>query len=375
LDVIPSRLRAFFGILVGVWALGAFDLHAHELGTIRTYADFRRDGTFRIEVFIDREHLPPGFAASASPSRRPIHGISPSLERAPVGKILTEVANHSAVLFDGRPVEPKLAWENPDPALAEPILLLTGSVPGGARVFVWKNTLSIGSYLLTIRTEGEETPVRQWVEGGSRSAPFALQASVVPPTRGQIARQYISLGYTHILPKGLDHILFVLGIFLLSTRVKPVLLQVTAFTLAHTITLALTMYGVVSLRSSIVEPLIAVSIVYVAVENVLRPQLSPWRVGLVFAFGLLHGMGFAGVLSQLGLPRSEFATALLCFNAGVELGQVSIILIAFLLLGLPFRREPWYRRRVVVPVSLAIAAVGLFWAIQRILQASHAIAA
>ena len=136
---------------------------------------------------------------------------------------------------------------------------------------------------------------------------------------------------------------------------------------AHTITLALTMYGVVSLRSSVVEPLIAVSIVYVAVENVLRPQLSPWRVALVFAFGLLHGMGFAGVLSQLGLPRSEFATALLSFNAGVELGQLSVILLAFLLLGLPFRQETWYRRRVVVPVSLAIAAVGLFWAVQRIL--------
>jgi hydrogenase/urease accessory protein HupE len=362
------RLRVFsMALAAACGMLSGIDLQAHELGTIRTYADFQRDGTFRIEVFVDREHLPPGFAASAAVSRRPIRGLLASLEAAPIGKILAEVANHSAVLFDGRAVEPELAWENPDPALAEPILLFAGSVPAGARVFVWKNTLSIGSYLLTIHTEGEETPARQWVEGGSPSAPFPLHASVVPPTRGQIARQYLSLGYTHILPKGLDHILFVLGIFLLSTRVKPVLVQVTAFTVAHTITLALTMYGVVSLRSSVVEPLIAVSIVYVAVENVLRPQLSPWRVALVFAFGLLHGMGFAGVLSQLGLPRSEFATALLSFNAGVELGQLSVILLAFLLLGLPFRQETWYRRRVVVPVSLTIAAVGLFWAVQRIL--------
>ena len=86
----------------------------------------------------------------------------------------------------------------------------------------------------------------------------------------------------------------------------------------------------------------------------------------MFAFGLLHGMGFAGVLSQLGLPRSEFLTGLLCFNAGVELGQLTVILAAFLLIGLPFRNKPWYRRRVVVPLSLAIAATGLFWAIQRI---------
>jgi hydrogenase/urease accessory protein HupE len=363
-----TRIRIFSLILAGVCgALGAADLRAHELGTIRTYADFHRDGRFSIEIFIDREHLPPGFAASAVLSRTPIRGLSASLERAPVGRILAEVANHSAVFFDGRPVPFELAWKNPDSAAAESILQLAGDVPGGARVFVWKNSLPLGTYLLTIRSEGEDTPARQWVEGGSGSVPFALNASVVPPTRGQIARQYLSLGYTHILPKGLDHILFVLGIFLLSTRLKPVLVQVTAFTVAHTITLALTMYGVVSLRSSIVEPLIAVSIVYVAVENVLRPQLSPWRVALVFAFGLLHGMGFAGVLSHLGLPRSEFATALLCFNAGVELGQLSVILLAFLLLGLPFRRESWYRRRVVVPASLAIAAVGLFWAIQRIL--------
>src|SRR5205814_4619732 len=156
----------------------------------------------------------------------------------------------------------------------------------------WSNDLKLGSYLLTLRTEGDENTERVWREGGDQGRPFVLKAAVVPPTRGQVAKQYLALGYTHILPKGLDHILFVLGIFLLSTRVKPVLVQVTAFTVAHTITLALTMYGVVSLRSSVVEPLIAASIVYVAVENVLRPQLSPWRVALVFAFGLLHGMGF-----------------------------------------------------------------------------------
>jgi hydrogenase/urease accessory protein HupE len=264
-------------------------------------------------------------------------------------------------------VESEASWQGADPASAEIALLLTGSIPGGARTFAWENSLKLGSYLLTIRTEGEETPARQWVEGGERSQPFPLASAIRPPTRREVALQYLKLGYTHILPKGADHILFVVGIFLLSTRLKPVLLQVTAFTVAHTITLALTIYGVVSLPSAVVEPLIAASIVYVAVENVVRPRLSAWRVALVFAFGLLHGMGFAGVLSRLGLPRSEFLTALLCFNAGVELGQLSVIVIAFLLLGLPFRHEPWYRRRVVVPASLAIAAVGMFWAVQRIL--------
>ena len=337
---------------------------AHELGTIRTYATFQKGGGYEVEVFIDREHLPPGFASSAGPPRLPIRGLrwDPADH---VARILSEVLNHSRIAFDAQAVEPRAEWRSPDPAAAELVLRLTGSIPGGAKTFTWANSLKFGTYLLTVRLEGEE-PERAWIEGGNESRPFPLKAEIVPPTRGQVARQYLALGYTHILPKGSDHILFVLGIFLLSTRVKPVLLQVTAFTVAHTITLALTIYGFVSLRPAIVEPLIALSIVYVAVENVVTSQLKPWRIGLVFGFGLLHGMGFAGVLSRLGLPRSEFLTGLLCFNAGVELGQLTVILAAFVAIGLPFRRKPWYRRRVVVPLSIAIAAVGLYWAIQRV---------
>ncbi|HXU44619.1 MAG TPA: HupE/UreJ family protein, partial [Thermoanaerobaculia bacterium] len=165
---------------------------------------------------------------------------------------------------------------------------------------------------------------------------------------------------------GVDHILFVLGLFLLSLRLRPLLLQVTAFTVAHTLTLGLAMLGWVHLSSRIVEPLIAVSIVYVAVENLFARELKRSRVALVFCFGLLHGLGFAGVLSELGLPRSEFVPALLSFNAGVELGQLSVLAGAFLLVG-ALRSRPWYRLRVVVPASLAIAAVGMYWAIERVL--------
>jgi hypothetical protein len=132
------------------------------------------------------------------------------------------------------------------------------------------------------------------------------------------------------------------------------------------VTLALATYGVVTLPSRIVEPLIALSIAYVAVENVFTEELKPWRVWVVFAFGLLHGLGFAGVLGELGLPRGELAAALLAFNAGVELGQLAVILLALLALG-AFRHRAGYRRRVVVPASLAIAAVGLYWAVERIL--------
>jgi hypothetical protein len=146
----------------------------------------------------------------------------------------------------------------------------------------------------------------------------------------------------------------------------PLLWQVTSFTVAHSITLGLTIYGVVSLPASVVEPLIAASIVYVAVENMLTAQLHVWRVFVVFGFGLLHGMGFAGVLQEVGLPRAEFLTGLISFNLGVEFGQLTVILLAFLAVGIGFKDRPWYRRRLVLPASALIALVGLYWMVQRI---------
>lgn len=124
------------------------------------------------------------------------------------------------------------------------------------------------------------------------------------------------------------------------------------------------MYGLIGAPATIVEPLIALSIIYVAVENLMRSELTPWRVGLVFAFGLLHGMGFAGVLTELGLPRAEFMTALVAFNVGVEAGQLVVVATAFALVGW-YRVHPSYRRRVAVPASLAIACVAVYWTIER----------
>src|SRR5204863_813326 len=187
----------------------------------------------------------------------------------------------------------------------------------------------------------------QWVDGDATSAPFPLSRAVVPPTRLDVIRQYLILGFTHIVPHGFDHILFVLGLFLLSARVKPVLLQVTSFTVAHSITLGLTIYGVVSVSPRIVEPAIALSIAYVAIENLTTSKLKPWRVAIVFAFGLLQGMGSAGVLKELGLPRSEFLTALVTFNVGVELGQLAVSGTAFVLIAAWARTKPWYRPRLV----------------------------
>jgi hypothetical protein len=145
-----------------------------------------------------------------------------------------------------------------------------------------------------------------------------------------------------------------------------VLWQVSAFTAAHSITLGLSLYGIVSVSPRIVEPLIAMSIAYVAIENMFLSELKSWRIALVFAFGLLHGMGFAGALKALELPRSEFVTALLSFNLGVEAGQLAVIAATFLMIGWYGADRSWYRRRIVVPASMAIACVAMYWTIQRL---------
>ena len=178
--------------------------------------------------------------------------------------------------------------------------------------------------------------------------PFILSAHGMNleglPTK-DVAKIYLKLGYTHILPLGLDHILFVLCLFFLSPNLKTILWQATAFTLTHSITLALAAYGVFSPPASIVEPIIAVSILFVALENTFITQLKPSRILIIALFGLIHGMGFASVLTDIGLPKDEYLTALITFNIGVELGQITVILIAWF--GLAF----WFREKTVVQKS------------------------
>lgn len=177
---------------------------------------------------------------------------------------------------------------------------------------------------------------------------------------------YVAIGFEHIVPKGLDHILFVLGLFFFSLHLRPLLLQVTAFTIAHTVTLALGILGLVQIPAAIVEPLIAASIVYVAVENIFANRYHYWRTAVVFGFGLLHGLGFASVLVDIGLDPDRFVTGLIGFNVGVELGQLAVIAAAYLCVGYWFGKAPWYRSRIAIPASVAIAIVGAYWFSERV---------
>lgn len=202
-------------------------------------------------------------------------------------------------------------------------------------------------------------------------AAVAVQAHVIsyeldPLPGGQVFLEYLKLGYLHIIPLGLDHILFILCVFFLNNNLKQIVLQASMFTLAHSITLGLAMYGVIQPKASLIEPLIALSIVLLALENVFSYKVKPWRLVMVFLFGLVHGMGFAGALSDLGMPSYAFATALISFNVGVELGQLTIILCMYFLVARIFAHKHWYRKAIVIPASLLIAAVAGYWTIERI---------
>jgi len=176
---------------------------------------------------------------------------------------------------------------------------------------------------------------------------------------------FMRQGFVHVIPLGLDHILFVLGIFLLSRKWKPLILQVSAFTLAHTLTLGLATMGFISISPEIVEPIIAASIAVIAIENIMFPGYKPYRLVIVFIFGLIHGLGFAGALSGFDLEPTSLLIGLFGFNLGVEFGQLALLIAAFLL-TVRIKDERNYREWIVVPGSFTIALFGIYWTVERI---------
>ncbi len=206
----------------------------------------------------------------------------------------------------------------------------------------------------------------QWLRQDQPSEPFSMTEIIANKPIHKTISEYLVLGFKHILPRGLDHILFILGLFFFSTAVKPLFWQITMFTMAHTITLGLSINGIINLPASIVEPLIALSIVYIGVENIFSKQLKMSRLLLVFVFGLIHGLGFASVLADFGMPANSFLLALISFNIGVELGQLAIILAAFLFIGFWIKNKSWYRTSISIPCSLLISVIAIYWFIQRL---------
>ena len=186
-------------------------------------------------------------------------------------------------------------------------------------------------------------------------------------SKGSIGWMYLKMGFSHIIPFGIDHILFILGVYLLKSDLKTVIWQATAFTVAHSITLGLAMYGYIHPSPAFIEPVIALSIAFIGFENIITSELKWGRLLIIFIFGLIHGCGFAGVLVEAGLPERDFLLGLLSFNAGVEAGQIAVILTAYFTFGKWFADKVWYRKGIIVPLSLCISFIALYWTIERVI--------
>jgi hypothetical protein len=365
-------LRLCIAAVVSVLTCGTAALRAHEIGTTRVTISVDDTGGYNVEVVTDAAALAEkleGVAGRTLPA-----DSSAALLINVLTRDQTLLRQRMHLTFDDVEVQPAIHISvapvagtdgKVGPYDVQARIRLTGTVPASASRLAWRYGWTFAAYSLTVRGT-TVTGDAVWLEGDEQSAAIDLRRIVPPPGRLEVVRRYLALGFTHILPLGFDHVLFVLGIYLLSREPRAILWQVSAFTLAHSITLGLSIFGMIAAPPRLVEPMIALSIAYVAIENVFLSRLHPWRIALVFGFGLLHGMGFAGVLEELGLPRSELLTALVSFNLGVEAGQLTVIGLAATLVGWYCRNKTWYRSRVVVPTSIAIAATAVYWTVERL---------
>jgi HupE / UreJ protein len=365
-------------IAVAFCVLLPFGAHAHEVRPAIVTVSVGAGNDYEIAANINIEALLAGIGpehkdtndAPEAQTYNTLRALSPDALRARFQDFAPRWLAGVKFEIDGVRVSPGIQDvtipEMRDPSTARiSTVRLTGKAAAPVRVVSWSYAAEFGASVLRIKRGDKPVIEAGWLKDGTSSGPIAL-ADPVTKTKFQQFITYLKLGFIHIVPLGLDHILFVVGLYLLSPHWKPLLMQVTAFTIAHSITLALGLYGVVAVSPRIVEPLIALSIAYVAIENIVTGKLQPWRPFVVFAFGLLHGLGFAGILQEVGMPRSDYAAGLIGFNVGVELAQLFVIGVAWALSGLWFGQRSWYRQRVVWPASAAIAAIGIFWTIERI---------
>jgi hydrogenase/urease accessory protein HupE len=342
------------------------------------------DGTYHIEVRASIEALLTGINTRYKNTQEaPNAAAYDELRALPADELAlafkpfeSEFTQQVELLFDGETVPLSVTRVDiPEPGYTKvpriSVITLEGDIDRTASSVTWYYPERFGDNAVRVRQVDEENEKWhwsdwQWLRNDAHSTPFSLTEIFTQQPVTQVISTYVVLGYEHILPKGMDHILFIVGIFLLSVHMRPLLWQVTMFTVAHTLTLGLAMRGIINLPAIIVEPLIALSIAYIGVENVFAHSLHKSRLVIVFLFGLLHGMGFASVLADFGMPSDAFLTALISFNVGVELGQLSVILLAFLAVGIWFRNKPWYHAFIVIPCSTVIAVIGLYWTWDRI---------
>ena len=244
-----------------------------------------------------------------------------------------------------------------------------------------KVSLYQNNFTIQFSTKLGPVVIRQFEDIGKENMIFStylqpgeISVELSPQSESKISQtiiEYIILGVEHIVPKGLDHILFIFGVFFFAVKLKPLLWQVTMFTLAHSLTLILASLKLVFIPATIIEPLIALSIGYVAFENVFqrqnkfRSRTNAIRYAVIFFFGLIHGLGFAFVLDDIGLPTGQLILSLLSFNIGVEIAQIGLVILSYIVMIWP-SKQLWYRKTIQIPCSLVIGLIGIYWFFERV---------
>lgn len=379
--------RIFLALFLAVISAGAHQVDSVELEFLQTDGKWKLEGLLDIAYMLPEsrgvEGAPPLFRKDVMAASPEEHARLPREAEAMMRKLLKLEYNGKELKWDIRfhdfektplvlpPEEGGWALMNAE--------ITTPTLPGPGNLSAyWRDDLQ--SELIVIVEEAEMIglfPISSGMSAVLLKVLVGENSPTATPTRASRTENWIISGYGHVIshdflsaiyrlkvPEGLDHLLFILGLFLLAPRLKPLLAQSLLFTLAHSITLALAIFGLISLPSHPVEILIAASIAWIGIENLLVRKLKPSRLYLVFGFGLLHGLGFAGMLlDKIGdLEGKDLALPLIGFNVGVELAQLTVLAVAALILW-PVRK---WSAKIQIGGSVLIALAGLFWMYDRI---------
>ncbi len=379
-----NSLRPLTALVLSILTMTMVTAPAHQVDSVELEF-LQAEGKWKLEGLLDIAYMLPEVRGveGAPPLYRDAVMNAPKTEHE---RILREAENTMRKLLSLKYNGRELKWDIRFPDFeSEPLVLppetgdwalmnaeiTTDAKPGpGTLEAFWHDDQE--SELIIIIEEGENLGLLS-ISSGMSDKILKVEASIAgeaasvskTPSRAAQSESWIISGFRHVIPLGLDHLLFIFGLFLLAPRWKPLLGQSLLFTVAHSITLALAIFGLITLPSILIEILIAASIAWIGIENLLVKELKRSRLYLVFGFGLLHGMGFASVLREkLGdLSGPQIALPLVSFNVGVELAQITVLACSFLLL-LPLRK--WTKQFQTVG-SVLVALAGLFWMGERIL--------
>jgi hypothetical protein len=378
-------MKGYVVILLWFTSLGC---HAHLLNMSRVTANLQPDKTLTVDMELDL-----GSALGGSDRYFEISQLQEPAKAAEMVELISALTQATRITLAGVPVPltvisvvmPEADQESFNDTWPRTKIRLTGDakqVVEGAP----ESLIAQGQFLPGFRFEEpiaftlydvkNDVSMTRWLAIHQKSPNFdasawwSLESSSVNGAvkESRVAwneiLDYLKFGFLHILPFGADHLLFVLGLYLGAINLRALLILISTFTVAHSLTLIISTMGLFRLPPLIVEPIITATIVWIAVENLLVRKNAYVKTTLVFVFGLIHGMGFAGALAELGLPQESFLASLLSFNVGVEAGQIAFVAGLFALFG-GLRKKAWYTPAIVKPGSVIIGVLATLWTIQR----------